>query len=178
MKKIKIKHFINHIQLIVLSVTLMICNFSHAKKPPKALPRGCHDEGYSFHHKSLTLMPSKAGKNDSVYFVYNNSGNTINLFQLKSAKDNMGLNINNKIRPYNWGVYSSDESLVRFACTIPSNKYDHGQLVNCQERLKVCEYTHVKYGLNNRGNYWMSRSNTRSGALKRVNQLGVLLTTQ
>tara|TARA_B110000908_G_C10215283_1_gene432497 strand:+ start:196 stop:747 length:552 start_codon:yes stop_codon:yes gene_type:complete len=166
---------------LVLGVVLSIAIFSHATAAtsnPSVLPRGCHNEGYSFHHKALTLLPSKAGNNDSVYFVYNNSGSTINLYQLKSANAHMGLNINNKIRAYSWGVYSSDEDLVRFACSIENSDYDHGQLVDCQERLDVCEYTHVKYGLNNRGNYWMSRSNTRGGALRRVNRLGVLLTNE
>lgn len=154
---------------------MLLCPPLFASVTSPELPRGCHDEGYSFTHKSLTLMPSKAGKNDSVYFIYNNSEQTLNLFQLKSEKENMGLNINNKIEPFHWGVYSTDESLVRFACSVPSPVYDHGQLINCQKALNVCEYTNVKYGLNNRGNYWMSRSNTKNGALKRVNRLGVLL---
>ena len=162
-------------RIIGLSLSIAMFIPTLAQAEIEKLPKGCHDEGYAFNHKALTLMPSKAGNHDSVYFVYNNSPNTINLYQLKSAEEHMGLNINNKIRPFNWGVYSSDESLVRFACSIPSAEYAHGKLVDCQSRLKVCEYTNVKYGLNNKGNYWMSRSNTRGGALRRVNRLGVLL---
>lgn len=163
------------LKALFVGMTIAASSVAHAEI--EKLPKGCHEEGYAFHHNTLTLMPSKAGNNDSVYFVYNKSPNTINLYQLKSAKEHMGLNINNKIRPYNWGVYSSDETLVRFACSIPNNEYAHGKLVDCKERLEVCEYTNVKYGLNNRGNYWMSRSNTRGGALRRVNRLGVLLRT-
>jgi hypothetical protein len=165
-------------KIIITTLSLLFCTTTFAALKPLQLPKGCHDEGYSFHHQALTLFPARAGNNDSVYFVYNNSGSTINLYQLKSANTHMGLNINNKLRPYNWGVYSSDEALVRFACSIPSTKYTYGKLTDCRANLKVCEYTHVKYGQNNRGNYWMSRSTTKNGALRRVNRLGVLLTNE
>ncbi len=167
---------LNKVCLVILSIVISANVYARLK--PLQLPRGCHDEGYDFYHKTLTLLPSKAGNNDSVYFVYNKTGTTVNLYQLKTASEHMGLNINNKIRPYSWGVYSSDESLVRFACSKPSATYNHGQLVDCQSALKVCEYTHVKYGLNNRGNYWMSRSSSKNSALRRVNRIGVLLTNE
>ena len=165
-------------KLCLLSLTVALASNAYARLKPLELPRGCHDDGYDYHHKALTLLPAKAGNNDSVYFVYNRSDSTINLYQLKAANEHMGLNINNKIRPYSWGVYSSDESLVRFACTKPSALYDHGKLVDCKSALKVCEYIHVKYGLNNRGNYWMSRSSSKNSALRRVNRIGVLLTNE
>ncbi len=149
-----------------------------AKLKALELPRGCHNEGYAFHYKTLTLLPAKAGNYDSVYFIYNKSNSTINLYQLKDANEHLGLNINNKIKPHKWGVYSPDEEQVRFACSIPSSKYDHGKLIDCRKALKVCEYTKVKYGLNNRGNYWMARSTTKNGAIRRSVIIGVLLTTE
>lgn len=161
--------------LLCLTLLLFASAPAMAQKATDELPKGCHNEGYTFNNFALTLMPSKVGNNDSVYFIYNNSSATISLYQLKSAKENMGININNKIRPYDWGVYSSDEPLVRFACTIPSAEYEHGKLINCKGHLEVCEYTNAKYGVNNRGNYWMTRSSSRNDALRRVNQLGILL---
>ena len=163
------------IKIFFITLITIICGNAFARLKPLELPRGCHNEGYTYHHKALTLLPAKAGNSDSVYFIYNKSPSTVNLYQLKTADEHMGININNKIRPYSWGVYSSNESMVKFACSTPSDKYDHGKLVGCQQTLKVCEYTNVKYGLNNRGNYWMSRSDTKSNSLRRVNKIGVLL---
>lgn len=168
-------------QLVVAALALLCLsglNKTYAKQDPLKLPRGCHNEGYTYHHKALTLLPAQKGNNDSVYFIYNTSNSTINLYQLKNADEHMGLNINNKIKAHQWGVYSSDEAQVRFACTKPNSRYPHGKLVDCQRNLKVCEYTHVKYGLNNRGNYWMARSTTKNSAIRRAIRIGVLLTNE
>lgn len=163
---------------ILTILGILTPTLAEAKLKPLELPRGCHKEGFTYHHNVLTLLPAKAGNHDSVYFIYNKSPNTISLYQLKSVDEHKGLNINNKIRAKQWGVYSSDEDQVRFACSIPSAKYDHGKLIDCGKVLDVCEYTHVKYGLNNRGNYWMARSSSKNGAVRRAMHIGILLTTE
>ena len=169
----------NLILLILVILPFMILSSEAiARLKPLELPRGCHNEGYSFNDKTLNLFPAKKGNNDSVYFIYNRSNSTVSLYQLKNANEHMGLNINNKIRANQWGVYSSDETNVRFACTKPSHQYPHGKLVDCGQNLKVCEYTNVKYGLNNRGNYWMARSASKNSAIRRAMKIGVLLTNE
>jgi hypothetical protein len=156
---------------IVLS---LITTISFAKT--ETMPNGCYDEGYAFKHKMLTLYPKKEGNRDSVYFIYNQSNHTINLFHAKKTQTHHGVNINNDIKAHRWAVYSSDEEKVRFICTSPSRKYEHGEINDCGEVLKVCEFSNVKFGLNNRGNYWMVDSTSKNTALRKVNrEHGVLL---
>ena len=163
------------IAFMTASVSCCLYSATTFAKRTVEMPRGCLQEGFTFHHRALTLLPAKAGSQDSVYFMYNKSNRPINLYQLKGANEHMGLNINNQIKPHQWGVYSSDEDQVRFACSVPSTKYKKGELVDCQERISLCEFTKVKYGLNNRGNYWMASSTSKSGAIRRSIIIGVLL---
>lgn len=161
----------------IVSCCVLATPSVHAK-PDLSLPKGCYQQGFVFEDNTLTLLPPKAGNTDSVYFIYNHSPTTLNLYELQQAKNHLGINANNKIAPYEWGVYSSDQTKVRFACTIPDKTYAHGKLVDCQQKLNVCEYTHVKYGVNNRGNYWMARSASKNAAIKRAIYIGVLLSNK
>jgi hypothetical protein len=138
-------------------------------------PRGCYDEGYKFDHKMLFLKPHQAGKKDSVYFIYNKSNQSVNLFQARSDGKYHGEGLNNTIGHGQWGAYSTDEKEIKFICTVRDSTRAYGHIVSCKDHFKVCEFSNVTYGVNNRGNYWMAHSTSRSGAIKRANYWGVLL---
>lgn len=139
------------------------------------LPRGCMQEGYNFDYRMLYLHPQSAGGHDSVYFLFNQSGQGVTLRMMSGEKKpNVSL-FNNRINARAWGVFSTDMKKVRFICTVRSNKFAYGEVVDCAKHLKVCEFSDVKYGQNNRGNYWMVSSSTRNGAVRRAIRYGVLL---
>ncbi len=152
-------------------------SFARGRGPDglERLPRGCMQEGYAFQYRMLYLHPPEAGNNDSVYFIFNDSYKDITLRAMSDKnKPNITL-FNNRIRAKQWGVFSSDMPRVRFACTVKSDKFAYGNVVDCQKHLKVCEFSDVLYGQNNRGNYWMVGSTTRNSAVRRAIRYGVLL---
>ena len=77
------------------------------------------------------------------------------------------------IRPGRWAVLSSTESM-NYICTKHDGKSSHGEVIDCAQSLKVCEYARVKYGMNNRGNYWLVHSNSRGGAVRAVIHYGII----
>ncbi len=168
-----------YISIGIIATGLCASSVGFAKYPTGALglPKGCKHEGYKFKHKMLHLHPREKGNADSVYFILNTSKESINIFQMKDVDSYHGVYTTNQIRPKQWAVYSSDEEKVKFVCTVSSPYYFYGKVVDCKDKLKLCEYTNVKYGVNNRGNYWMAYSTTRNAALKKAHYIGVLLTS-
>ena len=76
--------------------------------------------------------------------------------------------MNHTIGPHQWAALATGESLVKFICTLGDGKASYGKIVDCAETIKVCEYVHVKFGLNNKGNFWIADGNTRNGAVNEV----------
>ena len=68
----------------------------------------------------------------------------------------------------------SSSERMKYICTVHDGKSSHGRIVDCANSLKVCEYARVKYGMNNRGNYWLVQGNTRSGAIREVVYYGII----
>lgn len=172
-KKLTITSFYKG-QIFTLAILVALSGHVFAKASNQA-PRGCYNEGYAFEYKMLYLKPHQAGKKDSVYFIYNKSSESINLFQARSSGKYHGEGLNNTIRFGQWGAYSTDEKEIKFICTVKDYQRAYGKIVDCQKHLSVCEFSNVTYGVNNRGNYWMAHSTSRSGAIKRANYWGVLL---
>lgn len=173
------KTYLKPIQCVVASCLLLLSLGVEARgSGPDGLdrlPNGCMNEGYSFKYNMVYLHPSEAGNYDSVYFFFNDSNESITLLQAKKVGKYHITELNNRIHARQWGVYSTDEDEVKFICTKRSAKFRHGDIVDCSKHLKICEFSDVLYGLNNRGNFWMVNSTTRNSAVRGAIRYGVLL---
>ncbi len=159
---------------MVVVITLVFSAGLHAKKDDNRAPLGCHDTGYKKELKILKLLPSEAGEQNSMYFVHNKLPETVTLYHMKEGRNFFGIHLNHKILPDRWAVFSTNEKQVKFICTTKDKKLDYGRVIDCKDALKVCEYTKVKFGLNNRGNLWIVNSNTRNGAVREVVRYGII----
>lgn len=137
-------------------------------------PIGCYNSGYQFELETLHLNTGANGQNQSMYFLFNTLGQPVNLFQMRNEESSRSLYLNHVIGAHEWGIFSTSEKKVKFICTIPDKKSQYGQVIDCAQSLRVCEYTNVKYGLNNRGNYWLVNSSTRNGAVSAVVHYGII----
>lgn len=137
-------------------------------------PIGCRVEGFKFELDALHLMTGSNGNNLSLYLLFNDSSQTLSLYQMRGEESSRSMFLNHAIGGHEWGILSTGEKLVKFICTIPNKKSAYGQVVDCGQFLKVCEYTNVRYGLNNRGNFWLVNSSTRNGAVSSVVHYGII----
>ncbi|KTD32807.1 enhanced entry protein EnhB [Legionella nautarum] len=163
--------------LILLSVGLANAKGQKedkAEKEDNRPPIGCYNSGYQFELETLHLVTGANGQNQSMYFLFNTLGQPVNLFQMRGEESSRSLYLNHVIGPHEWGILSTSEKMVKFICTIPDKKSQYGQVIDCAQSLRVCEYTNVRYGLNNRGNYWLMNSSTRNGAVSAVVHYGII----
>lgn len=163
--------------LIIMSIGLAYAGIAKEEKKEKddnRPPIGCYNAGYQFELQALHLNPGGNGQNQSMYFLFNTLSQPVNLFQMRDEESSRSLYLNHVIGPHEWGILSTNEKKVKFICTVPNKKSQYGQVVDCGQTLRVCEYTKVKYGLNNRGNYWLMNSSTRNGAVSAVVHYGII----
>jgi len=160
---------------IVLSLfCLSAAQAADVEKEDDNNPTGCDDAGYQFELQTLQLSPGNAGDNQSMYFLFNNSERSVSLYQMRDEESSRSMYMNHIINGHQWAVFSTSEKQVKFICTVPDKSSQYGRVVDCGENLKVCEYTNVRYGMNNRGNYWLVNSNTKSGAIREVVRYGII----
>ncbi len=137
-------------------------------------PIGCKDTGYEFEFKTLHLMPGGSGKEQSMYLLFNNSSQAITLYQMRKDESSRSMYLNHAINAKQWGVFATNERQLKFICTTPEAKNTYGKIVDCAEHFRICEYTNVRFGLNNQGNYWLVNSSTRNGAVKEIVHYGII----
>ncbi|MBA2655686.1 MAG: endopeptidase IV [Tatlockia sp.] len=137
-------------------------------------PIGCRETGFKFELQALHLLPALAGQKQSMYLFHNELGQTLNLYQMRSEESSHSTFLNHVIGPKEWGVFSTSEKQVRFICTTPDKKTPYGRVVDCGQSLLICEYTNVRYGLNNRGDFWLVNSNSRNSAVNSVVHYGII----
>ena len=160
-------------------------------------PLGCKNTGYQFQLNTLQFLtklksdnelifdnfladesikkhPIINGDRQSLYFVLNESTQPIHLYQMHAEDSNRSTYLNHTIYPKQWAVLATSEPKVTYLCTIDQAKTTYGKIVTCGEYLRVCEYTKVRFGLNNRGNFWVVNSNTRGGAVAEVVNYGII----
>jgi hypothetical protein len=161
---------------IAIVSVMMAFNATHvfAQDAEDKRPLGCKDLGYQFDLKILKLQPPETGDKQSLYFIFNNQSKVVNLYQMRQEDSTRSIYMNHAIRPRQWAVLSTSESEVRYICTMDDGKSSYGKVVDCADTLKVCEYARVKYGMNNRGNYWLVDSNTSGGAVYDVLRYGII----
>lgn len=144
-------------------------DLDNSKNPP-----GCQDVGYRFDLKVLQFLPDAAGKRQSMYLLFNKGGHAINLYHMRSEHGTRNLYLNHAIKQGQWAVFSTSEHDLKFICTTSDKSMREGRIIDCQDTLRVCELTNVKYGLNNRGNYWLVNSDSKNGALRAVVRYGII----
>ena len=137
-------------------------------------PTGCMDTGHHYILKTVLLKPGEAGAQQSLFFFYNKLNQPLNLFQTRGEDSSRSLFLNHTIQPHQWAVLAASEKSFRFICATPSAKKRYGQVVSCADSVKICEFTSVRYGMNNRGNFWMVGNSSRNGALSGVVHYGVI----
>jgi len=148
-------------------------SFAGKKDPEMRSPLGCRDVGYTFDLNVLQILPRSTGDDQSLYFMFNKTDKAINLYQMRQSESSQSVYLNHVIHPHRWAVLSSSERM-NYICTMDDRKTSHGKIVDCADSLNVCEYARVKYGMNNRGNYWLARSNSRNGAIREVVYYGII----
>jgi hypothetical protein len=173
----------NTLSKILLSAVL--CSPLYAGLPAKnqatldaeketRFPIGCKSVGYEHYLRALLLFPGKEGALQSMYFMYNKLPQTISLYQMRDKDSEYSTRYNHSIKGSSWAALAVGEPNVKFICSLGDGKKDYGQVVDCAETIKVCEYVHVKFGLNNKGNFWIVDSNTRNGAVNEVVHYGII----
>lgn len=149
-------------------------------KDPARYPLGCKNVGYQYQLNVLTLRPKidteEITDGQTMYFIYNSLSVPINLHQMLGESSTRDTFLNHSILPKQWGVLAMNQRELNFICSVNSTpmKYGYGAVVNCGESLKICEYARVKFGLNNKGNYWIVNSTTRGSAVGGVVRYGII----
>lgn len=144
------------------------------QKESARFPIGCRPVGFEQRLKVLSLFPGREGALQSMYFFYNQLPQAISLYQMRGEESEYTTRFNHTIRANSWAVLATGEPLVKFICTLGDGKDSYGKIVDCAEIVKVCEYVHVKFGLNNKGNFWIVESNSRNGAVNEVVHYGII----
>ncbi|MBN9229867.1 MAG: endopeptidase IV [Legionella sp. 40-6] len=145
-----------------------------AAREEMRFPIGCRPVGYDFYLRVVSLHPGKEGALQSLYFFYNTLPQTISLYQMRDEDSEYSTRVNHTIGPNQWAALATGEPSVKFICTLGDGKQAYGKIVDCAQTLKVCEYVNVKFGLNNKGNFWVSNGNTRNGAVSDVVHYGII----
>lgn len=145
-----------------------------AAREEARFPIGCKPVGYEYKLKTLSLFPGKEGALQSLYFFYNKLPQTISLYEMRDADSEYSTRVNHIINANQWAALATGEPTVKFICTLGDGKQAYGKIIDCADVVSVCEYVNVKFGLNNKGNFWVSDGNTRNGAVNDVVHYGII----
>ncbi len=150
-------------------------------KDPAKFPLGCRDVGYEYQlntvsliHESNPNIPGQEMGGQTLYFVYNKLSSPVSLNQMQQDNSTRNTYLNHVIQPKQWAVLATNQSELKYICSINPAKVGYGKVINCADSLKICEYVRVKFGLNNRGNFWMVKSANRGTAVGDVVRYGVI----
>lgn len=144
------------------------------EKEEARFPIGCKPVGYEENLKVLSLFPGKEGALQSLYFFFNKSSQAVSLYQMRDEDSQYTTRYNHTIRARQWAALATGEPLVKFTCTLGDGKTSYGKIIDCADAINVCEYVNVKFGLNNKGNYWIVDGTTRNGAVNEVVRYGII----
>jgi hypothetical protein len=136
-------------------------------------PIGCRNSGYAFELKTLKLSGAQEAA-QSLFFIFNTSNQTINLFQMLNEESTRSLYLNHMIPPGHWSALAISEMPIKFLCTTPRKADFYGDVIDCGQTLKVCQFVNVKFGLNNGGNFWLINSGSRNTAVREVVRYGII----
>ncbi len=138
------------ISLFLLTFSLIFSTEVLAKKEEvidskkeEQYPIGCRPVGYKHHLHVLSLFPGKEGMLQSMYFFFNKTDQTISLYQMRDQESEYSTRYNHIVRPRSWAVLATGEPLVKFICSLGDGKASYGQIIDCADTVKVCEYVNV-----------------------------------
>jgi len=138
-------------------------------------PVGCKPFGYKFDLYNVIFTPSTKKYSQTIYFIKNISNKTVHLLQASDGNDPYILHINGSIAPHKWSVLSVSEHSIKFICTNYNKRSRDHQVINCQNVLRICEFSRSRFGTNHRGTYWLTLSKSRRSAVNITRFHGVLL---
>lgn len=165
---------------IFLSLLISQMVFAVQKEPEdQRNPLGCRDMGYQYDLKVLKLFSGIAPEADAdrqaLFFMYNRTTKPVHLYQMLNKNATQSVFLNHTIPPKQWSALATGQKEMKYICTIDDPKSSsYGKIVDCGDTLKVCEYARVKFGMNNRGNFWIVQGNTRNGAVNQVTWYGII----
>lgn len=140
-----------------------------------SFPVGCKPFGYKFDLYNVIFIPSKRKNSQTIYFIKNISNKTVCLLQSNDGSNPYIIHIDGNIAPHKWSVLSVSEKKIKFICTnYNTHKNDH-RVINCQNVLRICEFSRSKFGTNHRGTYWLTLNQSRKAAINITRFHGVLL---
>ena len=111
---------------------------------------------------------------NSLYFVFNALNKPVRLHHMRKDQEASKLHLNHTIQARKWAVLSTYEKELKYICTVEDGKTPYGKIVDCADSLQVCEFTRVKFGLNNRGNHWLVNSGSKNDAVRSVVYYGII----
>lgn len=168
-----------HHRYAVCLLSLFLLHGSHAKSLSNAddeekSPLGCRDLGYEYNLHVIHLTPLAAGESQSLYLFFNRLSKPVNLYQMMGDNSTISMSLNHTIQPRQWSVLSAGEKNFNYICTLNDSTSRYGKVLDCADSVKVCQYARVKYGMNNRGNFWMVGSTSRNAAVNGITHYGVI----
>lgn len=172
-----------NLKTLILSCIVVSSNLAIAESAEKyenefkskiRSPLGCKDVGYQYQLNIVNIQPADVGDRQSLYFVYNKLNSSINLYQMLKSNSTRSTYLNHTILPHSWAVLATGEKELKYICTVNGSKSSYGKIINCSKGLKICEYARVKFGLNNKGNYWLVKSASRGRAVGDVVRYGII----
>jgi len=163
--------------IIILASLLVSPTILAAKEKVKKrkFPIGCFPVGYNFKFHVLTLNRTAKYHPQTIYLVHNKAKTPVNLRQVHKGDKPYVMHLNTTIRPNNWSVLATDESQIKFICTLDKKGAYLEQVINCANVLEICEFPHTKFGDNHRGNYWVFQRSTANSAKIATRYHGVLM---
>jgi hypothetical protein len=137
-------------------------------------PLGCKSVGYRYQLSTLELQPRAEGDKESLYFFYNKSAEPIKLYHLLGTSAYIKTFLNHTLEPQMWAGLITGEEPVKFLCARHADDQSLGEIVNCQKLLTVCEFPKTRFGINNRGNFWLVKSAAREAAVRQIERYGIV----
>lgn len=138
-------------------------------------PSRCYPQGFDYHHKVLHFHPHSDDNVQSMYFIHNISNSSVTLRQMRTGDEPFALNLNNTIRPNNWGVFAGRDKVIKYFCTKEKPGREYGEIIDCSKVLDICEYPNIEFAIINRGSYWVESSASMRSAQRSAIRKGALL---
>lgn len=137
-------------------------------------PHGCKEVGYRYQYQTLEIQPRAEGDRESLYFFYNRSDEPIKLYHMLGNSAPIKTFLNHTLEPKLWAVLLTGEGNVKYICAKHAEGEALGEIVDCQSHLTVCEFPKTRFGLNNRGNFWLVKADVRANAIRQVERYGII----
>lgn len=157
------------IRLMVLLFCLILQAYADADEESRR-PYACKNVGYRFFMNTLELQPRSEGDKESLYFFYNQSDEPLLLYHLLGQKAYTQTFLNQQLAPKQWAALILGEKKVRFLCA----QGDDRHIVSCPSNLTVCEFAKTRFGINNRGHFWLVIAASKEQAIRQVEHYGIV----